>query len=248
MRSTFLASLVALSLASGCGKAPDTNAASASPADVKVAAPADGDWSKVVSQTPGGAYVMGDPAAPVKLIEIGAMACPFCKKFDQEGAPTLVKDYVRTGKVSWEFRPYLIHGPVDLAANLIARCNGKATFFPMVRALYEDQEQWVGRIQAAPPARMQSLQTLPPNKALIELATIAGLQDWAAPRGLAHAKADMCLSDQQMINAEVQRSNDVTSQFPDFAGTPTFAVNGKLLPKTVSGWATLKPYLDGKAN
>jgi len=35
---------------------------------------------------------------------------------------------------------------------------------------------------------------------------------------------------------------------PSIAGTPTFVVNGKLLPKTVSGWATLKPYLDGKAN
>ena len=32
--------------------------------------------------------------------------------------PTLIEKYVKSGQVSWEFRPYIIHGPVDMAANL----------------------------------------------------------------------------------------------------------------------------------
>ena len=38
-----------------------------------VAPPADGDWSTVVSATPEGGFVMGNPAAKVKLIEFGSL-------------------------------------------------------------------------------------------------------------------------------------------------------------------------------
>ena len=39
--------------------------------------------------------------------------------FDDEGVPTLIEKYVKPGIVSWEFRPYVIHGPIDMAANLV---------------------------------------------------------------------------------------------------------------------------------
>ena len=69
-------------------------------------------------------FVMGNPNAKVKLLEIGSLSCPHCKAFDDEGVPTLIENYVKPGKVSWEFRPYVIHGPIDMAANLVIRCNG----------------------------------------------------------------------------------------------------------------------------
>ncbi len=74
--------------------------------------------------------MMGNPNAKVKLVEIGSLSCPHCKLFEQEGAPVLIDKYVKTGQVSWEFRPYIIHGPIDMAANLVARCNGAQDLLP----------------------------------------------------------------------------------------------------------------------
>ncbi len=58
-----------------------------------------------------------------------------------------------------------------------------------------------------------------------------GLQDWAAARGVPQAKSNQCLSDQKMIDHEVQLTSDVNNQYPDFAGTPSFVINGKMLER-----------------
>jgi protein-disulfide isomerase len=180
----------------------------------------------------------------VKLIEIGSLSCPHCKLFEDEGVPTLIEKYVKPGNVSWEFRPYLIHGPIDMAADLIARCNGPKTFFPLAQALYKDQSVWVGKIEAAPQDKVQQIQNLPTNQIFVAMANLLGLQDWAAARGVPQAKSNECLSDQKMIDHEVQVTSNVNSQFPDFVGTPSFVINGKLQPKEVASWDKLKPLLD----
>ena len=48
-----------------------------------VPAPNGGDWSTIVSATPEGGFVMGNPNAPVKLVEFGSMTCPHCAEFDE---------------------------------------------------------------------------------------------------------------------------------------------------------------------
>ena len=59
---------------------------------------------------------------------------------------------------------------------------------------------------------------------------------WAAGLGrrarLPQAKSNQCLADQKMIDREVQMTSDVNSQYPEFAGTPSFVLNGKMLAKT----------------
>jgi protein-disulfide isomerase len=186
---------------------------------------------------------MGDPNAKVRLLEIASLSCPHCQKFEEEGAPSLVDKYVKTGKVSWEFRPYLIHGPVDMAANLVVRCNGARRFFPLVASIYKDQSALLDRIQAAPQEKVEQLQTLPKEQMFIEMAGILGLQDWAALRGVQHAESKRCLSDPAMIDQEVQISSDVTAQYPEFTGTPAFVINGTMLPKGVTTWDKLEPAL-----
>ena len=204
--------------------------------------PPGGNWSDVVNQTTDG-FVMGNPNAAVKLVEIASLGCPFCRKFEEEGATRLVEDYVKSGKVSWEFRPFLIHGSIDLAANLVARCNGPTTFFPLMQAMYKDQPVWMAKIQAVPQARLEEAQNLPTNQIFVEIAMLVGFQDWAAARGVPQAKTNQCLADQAMIDHEVQVTSDVGNQYPDFKGTPSFILNGKLLPET-NDWAKLKPQLD----
>src|ERR1700754_2022532 len=42
---------------------------------------------------------LGDPKAPATLIEIADLQCPFCAQYSTTAMPTVVKDYVRPGKV-----------------------------------------------------------------------------------------------------------------------------------------------------
>ena len=243
----FLASAAAALALAGCKKNQNqTEGTAASNETVTITQatpPPGGTWADVVNATSAG-FMMGNPNAKVKLIEIGSLSCPHCKAFADEGVPRLVNDYVKAGKVSWEFRPYLIHGAVDMAANLVVRCNGLKTFFPLVEAIYKDQPVWMARVEATPQDKIAEIQNLPTDKLFVEMANVLGFQDWAAARGVPQAKSNQCLTNEQMIEHEVQVTSDVQNQYPDFAGTPSFIINGKMLPKDVVSWEKLKPSLD----
>ena len=64
----------------------------------------------------------------------------------------------------------------------------------------------------------------------------------AAARGLPAARSNQCLANETTINQLVQMTSDATTQYPDFPGTPTFILNGKMLEKTAT-WETLEPAL-----
>jgi protein-disulfide isomerase len=242
----FLAGAMAALALAACNKktenqAEGTPAANETVTITQANPPPGGTWADVVNATSSG-VLMGNPNAKVKLVEIGSLSCPHCKLFEQEGVPSLIEKYVKPGKVSYEFRPYLIHGPIDMAANLIVRCNGTKSFFPLVEALYKDQESWMAKVEAAPQDKLEQIQNMPTNQIFVAMANLLGLQDWAAARGVPQAKSNQCLSDQQAIDKEVQVTSDVNSQFPAFQGTPSFVIDGKLLTG-VGTWDKLEPQL-----
>jgi hypothetical protein len=76
----------------------------------------------------------------------------------------------------------------------------------------------------------------------VEMAKIAGFQQWAAARGVPVTKSTQCLTDENSVNQLVQMTSDATTQYPDFAGTPTFVLNDKMLEKTAT-WELLEPQL-----
>jgi protein-disulfide isomerase len=47
---------------------------------------------------------MGDPNAPVKIIEYSDFQCPFCKRFADETEHSIIETYVKTGKVYFTYR------------------------------------------------------------------------------------------------------------------------------------------------
>ena len=243
---TLLACSMAVLALAACNKKNEAGGTSAAPEDKIIVTtanpPPGGSWADVVNETSANGFVMGNPNAKVKLVEIGSLFCPFCKRFEDEGSPQLVENYVKTGNVSWEFRPYAIHGPIDVAADIVARCGGVKTFFPLTMALYKDQPILEAKAQAAPKEKLEQIQNLPTNQVFVEWATLLGLQDWAAARGVPQAKSNQCLADQKMIDREVQVMSDVNSQYPEFSGTPSFIINGKMLAKT-GDWKTLEPQL-----
>jgi len=241
----FLVGAVAVLALAACNKKNEggTTATNETVKITQANPPPGGTWADVVNATSAGGFMMGNPNAKVKLVEIGSLFCPYCKKFEDEGSPVLVEKYVKPGNVSWEFRPYVIHGPIDVAANIIARCSGVKTFFPLTMALYKDQPTLEAKLQAAPQDKLSQMQNLPTTQVFVAFANLLGLQDWAAARGVPQAKSNQCLSDQKMIDQEVQYTTDVNTQYPEFAGTPSFIINGKML-KDTGDWAKLQPQLD----
>lgn len=233
------AAIVATAACNSEQKSGDAGAPAGAPVEA-VAPPQGGDWSEMVSATPAGGFVMGNPNASVKLIEYGSMTCPHCAAFEQEGVPNLVDKYVKSGRVSFEFRNY-VRDPYDLTAALIARCNGPQGFFALTRALFIDQPNWIGKLQTVPPEQQQALQSMPPNRQFAAIAGHAGFQQWAAMRGLPSAKSSACLANEAEINRLVQMTSDATTQYPDFKGTPAFVVNGKLVEG--ANWEALEPTL-----
>ena len=215
----------------GNSAAPEVTAA-------PVAAPNNGDWSTIVTKTPEGGFLMGNPNAKVKLVEFGSMTCPHCAEFEEQGAKPLIDNYVKKGLVSYEFRNY-VRDPFDVTASLIARCGGEASFFGLTRGLYAEQRDWVGKIQAADPARMQALQTMSPGQQFATIADVAGLKQFAALRGLPRAKAEACLADEAAVNQLVQMNSDAQSTY-NIPGTPSFLINGTLVENTAA-WTQLEP-------
>jgi protein-disulfide isomerase len=222
----------------GCNKKQGENATTnANVTYAHTTPPAGGDWTGVINPTPDGGVMMGDPNAKVHLIEIGSLTCPHCREFEETAVDQLVAKYVKTGKVSYEFRNY-IRDSFDLSAVLIAKCNGPEGFFPLSRAFYDTQLDWEGKLQKTPQDQLEALQNLPENQIELEAAKIAGFLDWAAARGVSNAKATQCLTDTKRIDEIVNQSGAIASQWPDFSGTPNFVINGTLDNK-IDSWQKL---------
>lgn len=199
------------------------------------------DWTRTVAVQPSGGYAMGNPKAKVKLVEFVSLTCSHCRHFDEEAAGPLIAKYVKTGKVSLEYRNY-VRDAYDMSASLIARCNGARSFFPLTRALLKDQPKWTAAAAAAPPERLEAMQKLPTGQLVLEAAKIAGLQKWAAARGLPVARSTQCLTNVKDIDRLVGMTKAAMDQYPDFRGTPSFLLNGELLGSTAT-WSELEPKL-----
>jgi len=236
----FLASAALLATACNAEKGAGSSAKGAEVTAAAVPAPNNGDWTTIVSKTPEGGFVMGNPNAKVKLVEFGSLTCPHCAEFDEKGGKALIDNYVKKGLVAWEFRNF-VRDPFDMTASLLARCGGESSFFGMTRSLYADQKGWIGKIQAADPAKAQALQAMPPAQQFSTIADLAGLKQFAAMRGVPRAKADACLANQAEINQLVQMNSDAIASF-NIPGTPTFLINGSVVDSTAT-WELLEPKL-----
>ncbi|MBV9931639.1 MAG: thioredoxin domain-containing protein [Alphaproteobacteria bacterium] len=235
-----VAGAAALALALGaCNKGGASNAQVSSAPLKQIAAP-QGDWTQVVSETPEGGFRMGNPAAPVKLVEYASLSCPFCAAFDRDGVPTLRDKYVKSGQVSWEYRPYMNH-PTDPALTVLVRCQGPDAFFGLADQLYQSQTAWYGRVADAPPAQLNAIQNMPPmqrNQALVKL---AGLDEFFRQRGMPQSKLDSCLTSQANLDKALEITNRGNKD--GIGGTPGFLINGKAQAPDVADWKTLEPLL-----
>lgn len=228
-------------LLGGCGTETEGgNATAANNAPIaSIPAPDGGDWTQVVSQTPQGGFLMGNPNAPVKVVEYASMTCSHCAEFARVGMPALTSEFVKSGQVSLEVRNF-VRDPADIAAAILARCGGATPFFKLTDQMFAEQQNWIGKLQTMSPADQQRLEGLPAQQAVGVMAEQAGLIDFVRLRGIPTEKAQQCLADQDALNKLVQMQQQATTDIPNFPGTPTFTINGKLA-ENASNWEALEP-------
>ena len=145
---------------------------------------------------------IGDPSAPVTIIEYASLTCPHCAHFHKEVLPLLKERYIAPGKVRLIFRDF----PLDqraLSAAVLAHCAGPERYFGFLDVLFQTQESW---------ARGDDYLA-----ALKRLGKLGGLTD---------QQMDACFADQDLANRILQSRLDAQSQH-EVSSTPTFIIGGK---------------------
>lgn len=197
------------------------------------------DWTRTVVATPEGGFRMGNPNAPVKVVEFVSLTCPHCAHFSVEGAPELIRDHVRTGRVSFEIRPF----PLDIIAATAAqltRCAATAHAFALNNAILAGQADMFARLEALTEADVGAIDALEPGERRVRIAALTGIDAIAARHGLDQDEVSACLTDQ----AGADRIDGIKAAAEQIGvgGTPSFVVNGRLAPN-VHDWTALEPLI-----
>ena len=82
-------------------------------------------------------HILGNPAAPVKVVEYADLECPYCKTFHTT-MHQIMDFYGQSGKVAWIYRPFplgQLHSKA-MAAECAAKQGGDAAFFKYIDKLY----------------------------------------------------------------------------------------------------------------
>ncbi|QCI94655.1 thioredoxin domain-containing protein [Novosphingobium sp. EMRT-2] len=224
---------------SACGKKDEVGVGAEAAAPIaKIAPPAGKAWTDMISATPDGGYLMGNPQAPLKLIEFGALSCSHCAAFSKEGFPKLKDDYVASGRVSYELRLFMLNA-LDVPAALLATCGSPEAVIPLSEQFWDWQPNMFTNLQKDE-ARFKSLAEQPPAQRFAGIAQLGGMTDFFAARGIAADQASKCLSDTTKATELANRTDKATKDF-NVTGTPTFVLNGKNLE--VASWQELEPLL-----
>jgi protein-disulfide isomerase len=162
--------------------------------------------------------VIGDPNAPVHLIEYGDYQCPACASFQQSAFPQLLSDYIATGKVRFEFRDLAFIGDDSVTAAEAAACSIDQDGF----WLYHDTIY--GNHYG------ENLGNLSKSR-LLKMAELSGLDA---------DQISSCL-DAGTTAADVQTMHQEAKQL-GLTSTPSFVLNGEVVQW--QGWDALQQQID----
>lgn len=203
-RRTVLASASAAAVASAFGvywwQGSASNSTGFAVANAQTSDTSEVDTSIVVEMT------MGDPEAPVEVIEYASYTCPHCASFHKNAFKQVKTEFIDTGKVHFIYREVYFDRP-GLWASLVARCGGPVRFFGINDLLYEQQRSWTGG----------DPQTIVEN--LRKIGRTAGLDD---------AMLDSCMQDADMAQALYAKYQENVER-DEIRSTPSFLINGTLV-------------------
>lgn len=170
---------------------------------------------------------MGNPKAPVILLEYAAPTCPMCARFNRTMMPKIKEEYIDTGKMFYIFRTFPL-GPTDGAVEGIARlCLPADKYFQFLDLMFRNQPKWD-----------------PDGYQIPDVG--AAVKQMARIMGVTPEDADRCMTDpkeQERIN---QVSLDAKARY-QIHQTPTLIVNGTVVLNTEMTWPQLKAKFDSLA-
>jgi protein-disulfide isomerase len=165
---------------------------------------------------------MGNPKAPVVLIEYAAPSCPVCAHFNEATFPQFKQNYVDSGKVYYVFRVFPLRSD-DGAAEKIARCLPEDKYFAFIDQLFRNQSKWDVEY---------GVQDV--RGALVREARIVGMSA---------EQANKCMDDTSHDSTINQVAQDGERKY-NITGTPTIVVAGVAQPSGDIPYETLKQTLD----
>ncbi len=241
-RFAFAAALAPLALGlAACSKSEDGGSAGLSGAPIaKVAPPAGKAWAEVTAVTPEGGYLIGNPDAPIKVLEFGALSCSHCAEFSEAASAELRDSFVSTGRVSYELR-LVMNNALDIPAALLATCGAPEAVVPLADQFWAWQKNMFDNLKNAGDAKMQALSALPDGQRPAALAQLAGMDQFFAARGVAADQGKACLTNQAKTEGLVKASDGWLKSY-DVQGTPTFFINGK--KADFNTWQPMKAELE----
>lgn len=148
---------------------------------------------------------IGDPKAPVSIVEYSSLTCPHCAEFHKTVLPQVKDGLVATGKARFTFRDFPLDGRAALAT-MVSRCVPEDRYYGFLDVLFSTQEQWA--------------KSPDPKAALRGLAKLAGVSE---------AQADACMNNRALLEA-LKAQNEAAAKEYGIQGTPTVLVDGKTVP------------------
>ena len=234
-RLTFAALAVPLALAA-CSSEQGTAEAEAE-ALAAIPAPEGTQWSQVAQDTEMGGVLVGNPDAPLKLVEYASHTCPHCADFSEQSHDK-IEEYINKGVLSLELRNQ-VHNVIDITFATIAFCGEPGVYQPLARQGWADLQGLVGPAQANQDA-VNAAMTVTDDTRFQRIGEALGLVDWFAARGISRDQAMQCLSGSETPMAIAERSEKQSDEL-GVTGTPTFFLNGNKLEE--QSWADLEPVL-----
>lgn len=201
------------------------------------------NWNNVVVRTPLDSHLLGNPNAPVKLVEYISYTCPHCAHFEEESDAQLRIGFVATGKGSIEVRSF-VRDPIDLTVALLTHCGPATKFFGNHSAFLRHQTTWMAPLASLTEAQKARWSNPDFGARTRAIASDLGLYSLMEARGYDRSDIDRCLGDKALAERLAQHTKDAGDK--DFVtGTPSFLLNGVPLSGTYS-WAVLKPQIEAR--
>ena len=150
--------------------------------------------------------ILGDPDAPVEVIEYASYTCPHCASFHAGVFKELKENYIDTGKVKFIYREVYFDLP-GLWASMVARCGGNdQRFFGISNIIYDKQSEWTS---SGDPAII--------SQELMKIGLTAGLTQ---------ETLDVCMSDAEQAQNLMAWYRENADR-DNVTGTPSFLINGE---------------------
>ncbi len=232
-----LAAPIALALGA-CGSGVEETGEIEGEAIAAIPAPEGTEWRSTAVMTEEGGTLVGNPDAPLKLVEYGSLTCGTCARFSMEGAEPLM-EYVDSGVVSFELRQFAIHGPIDLLLGRLTQCGPVEAVVPLSDQVWQNFETIMQPVQTDQ-ATFEAAMQRPIEERFVVAAEQMGYFDFFAARGISEDQGRQCLADVAKLEEMANHTQRYGSEY-NIAGTPTFKLNGRDVDANT--WTALEPIL-----